>query len=82
MGDHSRLKLVMRAKMSPPKTPTIISSDTEAGSWVAANCVHVKKAEATARTSRTPVLWTVPLSVMLLVVLMAPPYWALEMPPP
>jgi hypothetical protein len=44
--------------------------------------ILVKKAEATARTSRTPVLWTVPLRVMLVVVLMAPPYWALEMPPP
>src|SRR5665213_2060755 len=64
------------AQMNPPNNPTIISPDTEPKSRDCRNRCHVHAAVAKAHTSRMPVLFTVPFSVIRLVASIAPPYCA------
>src|ERR1035438_5257699 len=68
------------AQMNPPSSPPSISGATAAISRVCRNWCQVQPAVAIAQTSRMPVLFTVPLSVIRLAASIAPPYWLSERP--
>src|SRR5580700_871888 len=62
-GDHSFLKMVTSAMISPPIAPTISSGNAACGPSVT-NRSQVHAAVATVQISRMPVLFTVPCRVM------------------
>src|ERR1017187_8417071 len=66
------------AQMNPPIKPPNISGATSAISRDRRKRCHVHQAVAIAQSSRTPVLFTVPLSVIRLVRSVTPPYWLPE----
>src|ERR1035438_6750280 len=78
-GDHSLLKLVARAKINPPNKPTSISGATAAMLRAGKNWLQVQAAVTSEQRSRTPVLFTVPESVMRSAAStrppIPPPYW-------
>src|SRR5208337_3961160 len=77
-GDHSFLNTVTMAQMNPPIKPPSISGATSARLRDWRKRCHVHQAVAIAQSSRTPVLFTVPLRVIRLVKSVTPPYWLPE----
>src|ERR1700722_4658755 len=76
IGDHSFLKLVIKAKMRPPTRPIMIARPATLGSCACMNEFHVHAAVAMAQRSRMPVLLMVPLRDMRAEASMRlPPVW-------
>src|SRR5579862_3696527 len=73
-GDHSFLKIVTMATMNPPNNPIKTIGPAALKSRVCRNELQVHAAVAMAHTSRMPVLFTVPFTVMRAAASIVPPF--------